>query len=289
MKTKSLYKTAEAKENLMKLYDSKMESLEINYEDLFIDTFAGKTHVVKAGNPSNPPLVILHGINAGAPVALESVKGLAKHYLIYAIDTIGQTTKSSETRLNLQNDEYGRWLSETFDQLNLQSVPVIGASYGGFLLQKLITFYPKKASKAIFVVPAGFGNGSFLESTKKLTMPLIKFMITKKESDLKSFMNSFYNKTDDYSLSFQKNTLTGVNMDFRRPPLLKKEEVRDFESPVYLMVADNDVFFPAQISIMKCKAFFKNFREVYTLENSKHIPEPSQFSEIESVIRKWLK
>jgi pimeloyl-ACP methyl ester carboxylesterase len=288
LKSKPLYKTQEAKQALMDLYDSKLNSLQLEYEDIYVNSFAGSTHVVKAGNSSNPPLVILHGINAGAPIALESVKGLAEKYLIYAIETIGQTTKSSETRLNLQNDEYGRWLSETFDQLNLQSVPVIGASYGGFLLQKLITFYPKRVSKAIFVVPAGFGNGSFLESTKKLTMPLIKFMITKKESDLKSFMNSFYNKTDDYSLSFQKNTLTGVNMDFRRPPLLKKEEVRNFESPVYLMVADNDVFFPAEISIRKCKAFFNNFKETYTLENSKHIPEPSQFSEIESVISNWL-
>lgn len=273
----------------MDLYDSKLDSLRLEFEDIYVNTFAGSTHVVKAGNSSNPPLVILHGINAGAPIALESVKGLAEKYLIYAIDTIGQTTKSAETRLDLQNNEYGRWLSETLDQLHLQSVPVIGASYGGFLLQKLITFYPEKVSKAIFVVPAGFGNGSFLKSIKKLTIPLIKYMITKKESDLISFMSSFYNNIDEYSIEFQKNTLTGVNIDFRRPPLLKKEHVENFAAPVYLMVADDEVFFPSEISIEKCKAYFKNFKGFYTLENSKHIPDSSKFSEIESVIANWLK
>ncbi len=137
----------------MDFYDSKMNSLGLDYEDLFVDTHAGKTHIIKIGKDSNPPIVLLHGINAGAPVAVEPLKGLAENYLIYAIDTIGQTTKSAETRLDLSNDDYGKWLSETLDLLNLKKIPVIGASYGGFLLQKLIISDPEKVSKAIFLVP----------------------------------------------------------------------------------------------------------------------------------------
>lgn len=289
MKTKSLYKTPETKQILMNLYDSKMDSLGLSYQDLYVDTFAGKTHVIKTGDDSKPPIVLLHGINAGAPVAIEPLKELAEDYLIYAIDTIGQTTKSAETRLDLNNNDYGKWLSETFDQLGIEKAPVIAASYGGFLLQKLIISNPEKVSKAVFVVPAGFGNGGFIESTKRLTLPLIKFMTFKKKSDLRSFMSSFHNRIDDYWLEFQKNTLLGVNMDYRRPPILKKEDVEGFKSPVYLMVAEDDVFFPAKYAIEKCRSYFKNFKEVYTLKNSKHIPEASQFEEIKSAIKDWLK
>jgi pimeloyl-ACP methyl ester carboxylesterase len=289
LKTKSLYKSPEFKQNLMDLYDSKMNSLGLSYQDLFVDTFAGKTHVIKTGDNSKPPIVLLHGINAGAPVAIEPLKELAKDYLIYAIDTIGQTTKSAETRLDLNNNDYGKWLSETLDQLGLEKVPIIGASYGGFLLQKLIISNPEKVSKAIFVVPAGFGNGGFIESTKKLTIPLIKFMISKKESHLRNFMKGFYNKVDDHWLKFQKNTLLGVNMDFRRPPILKKEDVEGFKSPVYLITAEDDVFFPAKYSIEKCKSYFENFSDLYLLKDSKHIPESTQFEEIQSVISGWLK
>lgn len=289
MKTKSLYKNPEAKQILMNLYDSKMDSLGLGYEDLYLDTFAGETHVIKTGDDSKPPIVLLHGINAGAPVAIEPLKELAEDYLIYAIDTIGQATKSAQTRLDLANNDYGKWLSEMFDQLGIEKASVVAASYGGFLLQKLIISNPEKVSKAIFVVPAGFGNGGFIESTKMLTLPLIKFMISKKESDLRNFMSSFHNQIDDYWISFQKNTLTGVNMDYRRPPILKKEQVENFSAPVYLMVAENDVFFPAKHATEKCTSYFKNFKEVHTLKNSKHIPEPSQFEEIQSVIRGWLK
>ena len=145
----SIYKTAEAEATLMALYQKRLASLNIETQPIYATTFAGKTHILAAGDPSLPALVVLHGIHAGAPLAMEAIGGLASNFRVYAIDTIGQATKSAPTRLPLKGSDYGKWLSEVMEQLELSQANFIGVSYGGFLLQKLIgalviTFHVKE-------------------------------------------------------------------------------------------------------------------------------------------------
>lgn len=285
---KSIYKTAEAKKALMSLYEQKLESLNIEYEELDIETFAGKTRVIATGNKNGAPVVLFHGINAGSPLTLEAVKNLRDEFTLYGIDSIGQATKSSETRLPLNDDSLARWSAEVLEKLGLQKANFIGVSYGAFLLQKLMTHFPDKIEKAIFVVPGGLANGAFFASMFKLFLPLTRFMITKKDADLRKFMEPFYDTKDEHAVTMQRNLLLGVKMDYRKPPLLTEKDVEKLDAPVYAIVADDDVFFPGDKTLERCKAVFKNFAGSHTLKNSKHMPEKQTFAEIENKIREWL-
>lgn len=284
----SIYKNPEAKEAIFTLYDQKLASLEIEYEDIYIDTFAGSTHIIATGDIQNPPIVLMHGVNAGAPVALEAIKGLNENYRIYAIDSIGQTTKSAETRLDLKDDSYGKWLSEILDHLSINKAIFIGVSYGAFLVQKLMRYAPQKFEKTIFIVPGGLANGKFWESTRKLTFPLLKYMRTKKEVDLLQFLDAFYSEKDQSVIDLQKTLLTGVKMDYRRPPLVKKSDVKDLDTPVFAIFAENDVFFPMAKSLEQCQVIFKNFKGYYILKGSKHVPDKAMYSELEDQIKLFL-
>lgn len=284
----SIYKSPEAKEKIFKLYDQKLASLEIEYEDIYVDTLAGSTHIIATGNIQNPPIVVLHGINAGAPVAFEAIKGLSKTFRIYAIDTVGQTTKSAETRLDLKDESFGKWLAETIDLLSISKAVFIGVSYGAFLLQKLMAYKPQLIEKAIFIVPGGLANGNFWESTKKLTLPLMKYMRTKKEADLLQFINAFYDEKDQYIIDLQKTLLTEVKMDYRRPPLLKKSDVENLDAPVFAIFAEKDVFFPYKKSLERCQSVFNNFEGYHVLKGSKHVPDFNFYNEIEEQVKKFL-
>lgn len=283
-----VYKNEKAKSEILKLYDKKQQNLKIPTEEIYVNTFAGKTHILASGNINSPPLVILHGINAGAPISFEAIQGLQKNYRIYAVDTIGQTTKSTEIRLSLKNDDYGKWLSEVLSQLKIENASFIGVSYGAFLLQKLMQFEPLKINRAILIVPAGIVNGEFWISMKKLTFPLIKFLITKTEKSLVQFMDAFYTTKRKDDILFQKNILLGTKMDYRRPPLLKKESLVGFNSSTYIMVADRDVFFPGHKIIERSKTLFNNLKDCHVLKETKHIPGETIYSEIETKISDWL-
>ena len=284
----SLYKTPEAEKTLMRLYDEKLTACNMEYESVYVDTTAGKTHVIVSGAAQLPPLVVFHGINAGAPLALEAIQHLNQSYRLYAIDTVGQATRSADTRLPMQGDAYGKWICETLDGLHLKQVHVIAISYGAFLLQKLMQYQPERLLKSIFIVPSGFVSGSFWRSMKELSFPLMKFLRSKQESDLLRFMDAFFITKDPHSVEMQKTLLLGFKMDYRRPILVKNKDVAQVNTPVYVMVADDDIFFPGDKTLKRCAELFPTLKDKYILQNSKHIPDQSRYGEIEEKIAEWL-
>ena len=272
----------------MGLYDEKLKSLEIDYENIDIETSFGQTRIIQTGNETGKPVVIFHGINAGAPLTLEALKGITNEYLLFAIDTVGQATKSEATRINIRDNSYALWADEVIQKLDIQVAYFIGISYGAYILQKLISYRPKLVEKCVFVVPSGLVNGNFVPTISRLTIPLIRYLITKKETDLKKFIDAFVPQEDEFIFRLQKELLTGLNMDCRRPTILKEEEIEEFTNPVYMIVADDDVFFPGHKAINKAKAIFKNFKEAHILKNSKHMPAREDYPEIQEKIRNWF-
>jgi pimeloyl-ACP methyl ester carboxylesterase len=285
---KLLYKNNTAKTRIIELYSEKLNSLKIDYEEIDVNTSFGKTRVIKTGNDKGQIVILFHGINAGSPVTLEAVKDLRSKYLFYAIDTVGQTTKSAENRLDIKGNDYAVWADEVLEQLSIQKANFIGVSYGAYILQKLMIYKPERLMKSLLIVPSGLVNGSFWTSMRKLTIPLIKYLITKKDKDLKVFINSFVPEKDEFMTRFQKELLLGVNMDFRRPLLLQKNDVKHFTKPVYLMTADNDIFFPSGAAIERAKSIFQNILDIHILKDSKHMPSVDKYPEIQQKIEQWI-
>ncbi len=285
----TIYQSEEDRTALLALYEQKMRDTGLSpYEDRYLETAAGRTHVIVAGNPQGPPLVLLHGINAGAPLALEPMAPLGDHYCLYGIDTLGQVGKSDPVRLPLRGATIGDWLVDCLDQLELRAPAVVGISYGAFLLQRLLARAPQRVGKAIFLVPAGFSAGSAWSTWRQITWPLLRFMWRKGERELLAFMKAFVTEVDEWTLAFQRRMLLGVKVDFRRPPMATAAELAAVEAPVYLLAVENDVFFPTEQSLEKCRRFFKNFRGYHILKASKHVPAPGRFPEIAEQIEKWL-
>ncbi len=284
----TIYKNKQAKEELMALYNEKLEHLNIDYTNIDIETQYGKTRIIKTGNPKGKPIVLFHGYNAGSPLTLEAVNALRSTYEFYAIDTIGQTTKSAETLLPIHNDSFALWADEVLKKLNFSKVDIIGISYGAFILQKLITHKPQRINTCIFVVPSGIVNGNPWKALTKLSLPLLKYKLTKSDKDLKHFTDAFAPKGDVFMFRLLKAIMTGVKMDTRIPRLLKRKHVEHFNNPVYIIAASNDVYFPGHKIAKKSPTLFNNLKEIHILNGSNHMPGKETFPEIQSKIAKWV-
>ena len=52
---KSIYRSENAKKAVLELYDRQIAELNILYQNLYVDTSFGKTHLIECGNPEGKP------------------------------------------------------------------------------------------------------------------------------------------------------------------------------------------------------------------------------------------
>lgn len=135
-----------------------MERLSVPYQDLYIDTSFGKTHLIETGNLNGEPLLVFHGGNATTAYNLLACDFLLNDFHIYAVDTIGHPGKSAEVSLSPRNYDYGKWGSEIISALNYKKLSCFAGSFGASILAKTMCVAPEKIKKSVLYVPSGIKN-----------------------------------------------------------------------------------------------------------------------------------
>lgn len=73
-----MFKSKLGKDEILRLYDKKLNSLDLDVESITVHTRYGETNILATGDPANPPIILVHGSNGCAPIALETYANLHK-------------------------------------------------------------------------------------------------------------------------------------------------------------------------------------------------------------------
>ena len=280
----TFYSSANAKEEILNIYHEKLDELKIEYEFVKAQTSFGETNVISTGNSQKPPIILIHGSNGCAPIALEAMMLLLEHFKVYAIDIVGQPNLSAETRPNLKDTSYGKWVNEILEKLNLNEVIIAGASFGGFICLKTLVTDETRIKKTFLIVPAGIVDGNPLKAIFKIFIPMKLYMWTKNTKYLRSFLETLFTEEDTFALNFLSKVFLHFKMDFTLIPKISDEEANNIKTPVYVVGADTDVFFPGIKMIERSKKIFRTMPETLLLENTKHVPNKAVNKKIASFI-----
>ncbi len=270
---KTIYKTKQGEKIIKDLYDRQVESLGVEYKDVFVDTRFGKTHILQVGNPYAKPILLFHGGNSTAAYSLKQNSHLIEDYLIYAPDTIGHPGKSDQRVLSSNSLEYGEWASDVINSLGFKKIICIGESFGGGILAKLMCISPEKIIKAILLVPAGIYNASKLKLIFSMGIPMMMYMVTKKE---KWFEKAFLPMTtngepiDNETLEMIRTSFHHVKVNPNMPSNIEKEDIKNYQAPTLLLAGENDVLFPGEKVIKRAKEIMPNV-ETHLLQDSGHL------------------
>lgn len=113
----SIFQNNDARHRLENWYVKFLERANVTTESRYVDTSHGKSHVLLAGDKSNPPLVCLHGSLTSSAHLLSELRLLTEHFYIIAPDLPGQSVRGVEKHLPLNNDSLSSWLIEVLDHL----------------------------------------------------------------------------------------------------------------------------------------------------------------------------
>ncbi len=270
-KMESLYKSETGKTDILNLYDKKLKGLEIEYQYKIIETSFGKTNVIIIGDASKPPIVLVHGSNGCAPIALETYSGLESHYQVFAVDVLAQPNKSAETRLSMKNDDYGKWLHETIDHLKLKNVTLAGFSFGGLIILKALEFKDSNIKEVFLTAPTYIVNGNPIKALLKVFIPMKRYIKTNKIKYVEHFLNELFTERDAFAIHFLSRVFSQFKMDFTPVPVIKTRTSEAINTPITLIAAKKDVLFPGEKMIKRAKKIFPSLKETILLEHSKHV------------------
>jgi pimeloyl-ACP methyl ester carboxylesterase len=261
----SLYKSETGKVEILNLYNQKLAGLNINYQYQDVETSFGTTNVIIVGDASKPPILIVHGSNGCAPIALETYSGLESHFQVFAVDVVAQPNKSAE------NDDYGKWLHEVIDHLKLKNVTLAGFSFGGLVILKALEFKDANIKEVFLTAPAYLVNGNPLKALFKVFIPMKCYIKTKKVTYVERFLNELFTEKDAFAIEFLSKVFLHFKMDFSPVPIIKTQAAKAIKTSITLIAAKNDLMFPGEKMIKRANKIFPSLKKVILLEQSKHV------------------
>jgi pimeloyl-ACP methyl ester carboxylesterase len=162
-KPASIYRTPAVRARLMEIYDEKMASWPVPFEDVWVGTDFGPVHVVASGEAGATPLLLLHASGVGSWSWKYNIADLSRHYRCYAIDLIGDAGKSEYASLR-HVLESGRDQASLYraisDRLGATPALVVGASEGGFIATNYALHHPERVSKLALLGPMGYAGAT---------------------------------------------------------------------------------------------------------------------------------
>ncbi|MGA2490833.1 MAG: alpha/beta hydrolase [Anaerolineales bacterium] len=135
-------------------YEAVFQQWPVHYDDLFVPTHFGKTHVVASGPQSADPVVLLNPGGGNAAIWIHNIGPLNQHYRTYAVDVIGELNKSLPTRPIRNHPDFVAWMTNLFDGLHIDKAHVIGNSNGGFFTLETALNLPECVRKVVLISPA---------------------------------------------------------------------------------------------------------------------------------------
>ena len=151
----SAFRSEDARAAYCRLYDDAVAASPVPVSEADIETSYGRVHVLTAGDPSNPPLVALHGMSFSSTSWLPLLSTLAADYHVTMVDTLGEVNKSIATKPITKDVDVIAWLDETLRALSIGQATFVGLSMGSWIATNFAMAHTDRVERLALISPAG--------------------------------------------------------------------------------------------------------------------------------------
>ena len=153
----SIFRSEEARDRLMEIYDERLAEWPVAFEEIDVETSYGTVHVIASGPAGGDPVLLLHASELSATSWGPNI-GAFTGFRTYAIDHIGEVNKSRLADVDVYpktRSDIAELYAEIADRLEVERSIVVGASNGGFVAISYAIEFPERVSKLVLPGPMG--------------------------------------------------------------------------------------------------------------------------------------
>ncbi|WP_227793542.1 alpha/beta fold hydrolase [Paenibacillus guangzhouensis] len=240
-----MFKSKSGKDAILNDYNRILAKCTVPFEEMLLNTQYGETCVIACGEPSSPPIILLHGSGSNSSMWIGDIAAYSKHYRVYAVDIPGDPGKSEEKQYTLKGQAYSEWLDDVLRLLQLESASFIGISLGAWMAIHYAVKHPSKVNHIVLISPSGIGPQkiSFLFRA----MPLLLFG-EKGRDKVTRLVNGNQTIPEEASKHVKK---IARHFRFRSEPvpIFTDTELRELTMPILLIAGAKDVMLDAKKTV----------------------------------------
>jgi pimeloyl-ACP methyl ester carboxylesterase len=158
----SAFRSHEVRDAYCQLYDAALAAAPMPIAESDVETSFGRTHVLTAGDLSNPPLVAVHPLAFSSTSWLPLLSTLAARHRVTMIDAIGDVTKSVASKPITTAAHVVTWLDETLRALTVERAAMVAMSMGTWMTTQYSMAYPGRVDRLALIAPVGLVSGQHL-------------------------------------------------------------------------------------------------------------------------------
>ena len=264
---KNIYKSPEGQKIVESLYRKVLEAPFVpSLEQLFIPTEIARTHVLRFGTKSNPPLIMIHGSASNSASWLGAVRDFTDRFCVYCVDIPGEPGLSEPLRCQFKTDEPYKWLNSLLDNLGIKSSRFVTMSLGSWYGLNLAQTEPERVTALSMITTAGLvpAKVSFL-------FKALAFGMLGKKGQLLLARTIWHKKEIPAELlEFQEITFRHFNPVMEAIPVFSDTQLKRITAPLQFFGGDCD----ALIDSVKTGARLKEIHpeaEINILKNTGHV------------------
>jgi len=253
-------------EAMMGWYERRLACFTIPIQSYTIHTRYGCTHILTAGDRNAPPIVLLHGTNVSALGWQAQIENLSQHYFVIAPDVIGYAGKSDPVRLSYRHSAYADWLSDVLEALQISSALFVGSSGGGFFALKIAYHIPQHVRALILINPCGIVPFRF--PLNIMRQPPVAYSVAFASRFVASRWMAYRlakKNVAPNAIPSEENIhlaylLLKHYIRHHPPGILPLRQLKAIQTPILLMVSQQEPFFSPHKMIQRANFVFDNLK-----------------------------
>jgi pimeloyl-ACP methyl ester carboxylesterase len=266
MPREQAFRTPEGEAAFLAAYDAAMKLWPVPYEEMELSSQFGTTHVVASGPKDAPPLVLLHGYMATSAMWSPNMTDFGKDYRVYAVDVMGQPSKSIPREPIRHAADYAVWLTATLDGLQLDRIRLVGMSYGAWLALNFALALPERVQRLVLLSP----GGGFVPMARQFGLRGMLMVSFPTRFTVNSFMRwlGFKDSPDDTAIRHVLELMYLGLKHFRvpletlrvLPVMFSDDQLREMRVPTMLLVGDHEVICEPATALARARELFPDLQ-----------------------------
>lgn len=267
-----LFSSAKEKMKFENVYFKVLKRLIPQYEYYEIETSFGDVNIIDVNANKNLPVVVaIHGIRGAGPLFLKNLLALESQCRIIIVDNFEELNLHYSNALSGDNFEHGQWVFEILARLDVKDVILMGISVGAISVLNTLSYDARKIKAAVLYSPGGltekWGSIKFRWRLKK-SIGMNENLVWNEKT--KQLVQDLITDTDSISFDYLEFLINRFKFSLPKMVRIDRKMALGINTPVYLVIAKDDVLFSSKDMLSTAKAIIPNLKRAVVLKEEKH-------------------